>query len=409
MHFTLTTVLKKTPICLAMLLIAASYVHASSTLQEECGLSERFVSSLQKQRAGDVARLARLRSKVVNLGIQRFPGAIHSLKDFAIKLPLGSTIVPFANTAAGITFDGLTAMYGATGVSLYDIDYGEAVVAVVPEKKDAVQWERFLVSTVRSPEDILFREPDGVIYYDHKRNELVAVYHQYQAISGLHIVGRASVSGTPYAMQHRQKSEVESVDTCNCALENRPYASIKPETEIGSGLSVDSDMPKRSVHLIASAGTASANAHSRCVQRRSSGLTEIIRMYSMLRTLNPAHRDSLDTYTKAYSIDNYGVKDAYIVWNKKKEGGVLLGDGTVVVPLRYCSLYVDTFGYVVTDDKGVGVLDFAGKTILPCKYTLFTLKDNGLLKVGQRTASSSSIQYGLYDLQKREWVEPIKM
>lgn len=409
MHFTLTTILKKTPICMAMLLIAASYAHASNTLQEECGLSERFVSSLQKQRAGDVARLARLRSKVASLGIQRFPGAIHSLKDFAIKLPLGSTVIPFANTAAGITFDGLTANCGATGVSLYDIDYGEAVVAVVPEEKDAVQWERFLVSTVRSPEDILFREPDGVIYYDHKRNELVAVYHQYQTISGLHIVGRASVSGIPCAIQQRREPVVQPVEACNCDMKNHSHVSIKPETEIGSGLSVESDMPKKSVHLIASAGTASANAHSRCVQPRSGGLAEIIRMYSMLRTLNPEHRDSSDTYTKAYSINNYGVKDAYIVWNKKKEGGVLLGDGTVVVPPRYCSLYVDTFGYVVTDDKGVGVLDFAGNTILPCKYTLFTLKDNGLLKVGQQAASSSSIQYGLYDLQKREWVEPIKM
>ncbi|WP_139296836.1 hypothetical protein [Halodesulfovibrio marinisediminis] len=358
-----------------------------------------------------------MRQKVANLGIQRFAGAVHSFRDFDIKLPLGSTVIPLASHSTGLCFDGLTATSDAAGVSLYEVDYGAATIAVIPDSEEAVQWERFLVSSVRSPEDILFREPDGVIYYDHKNKELVAVYHQYEANSGQHIVGRAIVSGDSCPLSEQRKfscntastGKIEAIRFPCVQAETSQVAALKASTSVGSGLSAESDMSHNSANMIATAGIASANAHSRCQsQQRNGGVKEIVRLYSQLRTLNPKHRNATDTYIKAYSINNYGVKDAYIVWNDKKEGGVLLADGTVVVPPKYCSLYVDSFGYVVTDDHGVGILDFSGNTILPCKYTLFTLNVDGLLKVGQQV-SGEAMRYGLYNLQKRIWVEPLNM
>jgi hypothetical protein len=400
-----------------LLFVMVQFAYASSTLQSECDIATGFVSSLQKQHAEDVVRLTRLRNKVTNLGIQRFPGAVHTVRDFTIKLPLGSTLIPFASNSFGLRFDGLSATNTTVGASFYDVDYGAAIVAVIPDSKDAVQWERFLTSTVRSPNDILFREPDGVIYYDHKSNALVAVYHQYDAISGFHTVGRAVISGGSCAVEASRSnsatinSEVPlNMDCCNKDAQPCSVA-LRDAAIVGSGLSAEADMPRNSASMIATASLVSANAHSRCShkQPRTGGIKEIIRLYSQLRTLNPQNRDTADTYAKAYSIKNFGVKNAYIVWNDKKEGGVLLADGTVIVPPKYCSLYVDTFGYVVTDDHGVGILDFSGKTVLPCKYTLFSLSDNGLLKVGKQKAPERKMRYGLYDLQKRIWVEPIKM
>lgn len=403
-----------------LLLIMVPCAYASNTLQSNCNIATGFVSSLQKQHAGDTVRLKRLRNKVTTLGIQRFSGAVHSVKDFTIKLPLGSTLIPFAKDALGVRFDGLSATNTTAGASFYDVDYGAAIVAVIPDSKDAVQWERFLTSAVRSPEDILFREPDGVIYYDHKSNALVAVFHQYNALSGLHIVGRSVISGTSCAAEASQSqreistvsaSEV-SLDMDCCNKDAQPCSvALRDAAVVGSGLSAEADMPHNSASMIAAASLASANAHSRCShkQRRTGGVKEIVRLYSQLRTLNPQNRNAADTYSKAYSINNFGVKNAYIVWNDKKEGGVLLADGTVIVPPKYCSLYVDTFGYVVTDDDGVGILDFSGKTVLPCKYTIFSLSDNGLLKVGKQESPERKMYYGLYDLQKHIWVEPIKM
>lgn len=402
-----------------LLLVVVPCAYASNTLQSNCNIGTGFVSSLQKQHAGDAVRLKRLRNKVTTLGIQRFSGAVHSVRDFTIKLPLGSTLIPFASNVLELQFDGLSATNTTAGASFYDVDYGAAIVAVIPDSEDAVQWERFLTSTVRSPKDILFREPDGAIYYDHKGNALVAVYHQYNAVSGLHIVGRSVVSGNSCAVEEsssQQKVSTASgnvqlnVDCCN--KDAQPCSVVlKDAAAVGSGLSAEADMPHHSASMIATAGIASANAHSRCAhnQPRIGGIKEIVRLYSQLRTLNPQNRDAADTYSTAYSINNFGVKNAYIVWNDKKEGGVLLADGTVIVPTKYCSLYVDTFGYVVTDDDGVGILDFSGKTVLPCKYTLFSLSDNGLLKVGKQKAPERKMRYGLYDLQKRIWVEPINM
>lgn len=420
MFFTLPTVLRMTPLHMLLLLTVVQCAYASNTLQSDSNVATEFVSSLQKQHAGDTVRLKRLRNKVTTLGIQRFSGAVHSVKDFTIKLPLGSTLIPFANNALGLRFDGLSATNTTAGTSFYDVDYGAAIVAVIPGSKDAVQWERFLTSTVRSPRDILFREPDGVIYYDHKSNALVAVYHQYDAISGLHIVGRSVISGVSCAAETSESAKdistasndevLQNVNCCNKDAQPCGVA-LRDAAVVGSGLSAEADMPREAATMIATAGIASANAHSRCTHRqpRTGGIKEIVRLYSQLRTLNPQNRSDADTYSKAYSINNFGVKNAYIVWNDKKEGGVLLADGTVIVPPKYCSLYVDTFGYVVTDDDGVGILDFSGKTVLPCKYTLFSLSDNGLLKVGKQKAPEREMRYGLYDLQKRIWVEPIKM
>lgn len=420
MFFTLATVLRMTPLHMLLLLIVVPCAYASNTLQSDCDIATGFVSSLQKQHAGDTVRLKRLRNKVTTLGLQRFSGAVHSVKDFTIKLPLGSTLIPFAKNALGLRFDGLTASNTTAGASFYDVDYGAAIVAVIPDSKDAVQWERFLTSAVRSPEDILFREPDGVIYYDHKSNALVAVYHQYNAISGLHIVGRSIISGDSCAAEtsqpQRDISDVTASDAslnmdC-CNKDAQPCSvALRDAAVVGSGLSAEADMSRKSASIIATAGLASANAHSRCShkQSRTGGIKEIVSLYSQLRTLNPKNRDAADTYSKAYSINNFGVKNAFIVWNDKKEGGVLLADGTIIVPPKYCSLYVDTFGYVVTDDDGVGILDFSGKTVLPCKYTLFSLSDNGLLKVGKQESPERKMHYGLYDLQKHIWVEPIKM
>lgn len=403
-----------------LLLIVVPCAYASNTLQSNCNIGTGFVSSLQKQRAGDTVRLKRLRNKVTTLGIQRFSGAVHSVRDFSIKLPLGSALIPFASNAIGLQFDGLSATNTTAGALFYDVDYGAAIVAVIPDSKDAVQWERFLTSTVRSPKDILFREPDGAIYYDHKCNALVAVFHQYNAISGLHIVGRSVISGDSCAAEATLSQQeisiassrdvLQNVDCCNKDAQSCS-AVFKDAAAVGSGLSAEANMPRKSASLIATAGIASANAHSRCShkQPRTGGIKEIVHIYSQLRTLNPQNRDAADTYSIAYSINNFGVKNAYIVWNDKKEGGVLLADGTVIVPPKYCSLYVDTFGYVVTDDDGVGILDFSGKTVLPCKYTLFSLSDNGLLKVGKQKAPERKMRYGLYDLQKRIWVEPINM
>lgn len=415
MFFTLTTVLRMTPLYVLLLFIVVPCAYASNTLQSNCEIATGFVSSLQKQHAGDAVRLARLRSKVATLGIQHFTGAVHSFRDFTIKLPLGSIMVPFANSSLWPRFDELSATRNTAGVSFYDVDYGVAVVAVIPDAQDAFQWERFLASAVRSPKDILFRESDGVIYYDHKNNALVALYHQYKAISGQHIVGRSVVSGVTFTAESTQATSAATDSNMSSGRNGRSNVaqpcSMALRDAVGSGLSAESDMPHSSATMIASACIASVHAHDRDSRKqpRTAGVEEIVRIYSQLRTLNPQNRNAADTFAKAYSIKNYGVKNAYIVWNDKKEGGVLLADGTVVVPPKYCSLYVDSFGFVVTDDYGVGILDFSGNIVLPCKYTLFTLSDNGLLKVGKQKAPERKMRYGLYDLQKRIWVEPLNL
>ncbi|WP_430735423.1 hypothetical protein [Halodesulfovibrio aestuarii] len=424
---TLPTVLRITLLYLLLLVAVAQGACASDALQGECDISTGFVSSLQKQLTGDKARLVRLRNKIATLGLQSFAGALHSYKEFTIKLPLGDTIVPFVHTPCGLQFDGLKVTSKSAGVSFYDVDQGAAVVAVIPGSQDAVQWEHFLTTSVRSPEDVLFREPNGVIYYDSNENTLVAVYHQYKAITGVHLVGKSIVSGITCA---ERNSSVRTSDgyveglTKKCALDpdekdgivkgsNKTISPCRMNsqkiTSVGSGLSTEPDMPPDSASMIASASSTSATVHSRCRrgQARAGGIKEILHAYSLLRTLNPQHCALSDTFIKAYSINSYGVKNAYIVWNNNGEGGVLLADGTVVVPPKYCSLYVDTFGYVVTDDNGVGVLDFSGNTILPCEYTLFTLNDDGLLKVGKQTSSSGIMLYGIYNLQTRMWVKPI--
>lgn len=395
--------------------VSISYALASDT---SCLFSNSKESSRNPVVKKDIesAYSSRVKRFVTKHSKKRFSGVEHSFKYFSIKLPFDSTVLPFSGSSIEQEKDSLHFSAWSGKILKYDVDHGAMEIAVIPKSAYATTWQATVDAAVSSPGNILMREPDGAIYFDPSSKQLVALYHYYNAASSVHVLGRSVISGTVEAGRVHKGACVYAACTSGACLKepvvfgdasgSAPQATKRVRCSSGCAVPCPVLSPCARAYSLSFLGSVLPRP-PKTLHNESNPLKTVVCRYNQLRTLNPENMSTADTYVKAYSIADFGLNDAYVVWTAKKASGVLRADGSVIVPPRYCSLYVDTFGFVVTDDNAVGVLDFTGKTVLPCKYTLFSLNGDGLLTVGKQQDGQKAMQYGLYDMQKKQWVEPI--
>ena len=115
--------------------------------------------------------------------------------------PFGSVILPVSMDFVPVTPDDEYYIFNEIWCSaifnkeqkfdaLYKIKNKELIIAAFSGSESQYDWDIVIKEEISRPEYLLYREPNGIIYYDAARGQVLAQYHYYNAKKNMHIVAR---------------------------------------------------------------------------------------------------------------------------------------------------------------------------------------------------------------------------
>lgn len=150
--------------------------------------------------------------------LRHFSWGLKSLSTAQIKLPVGAHLKEQRSGAFFWQVDHLVANLDSDSTRVYVMNPGHHHLEVVEVKdtSEKFSWQRWQASRFHSTSQIVWNAPNALIYLDDS-SRLQALYHRYDAIAGVHLLGRATAAAE------------DVIGICQCLAVLRSMDTVVPD------------------------------------------------------------------------------------------------------------------------------------------------------------------------------------